>query len=96
MERLIKRSDKKMKIQLPNPKDYLGKEDLFFEQLELCIFHAKKAWDKVKKRYPADDDSNYPWLAFHQEDEIEDAIRKHSSDVDYEKAQNIVLSIEEL
>lgn len=85
-----------MKIQFPNPQDYLHKEDLFFEQLELCIFHAKKAWDKVKKTYPKDDKNDYPWLAFHQDNDIEDAIRNHSEDVDYTKAQSISLNIEEL
>lgn len=85
-----------MKIQFPNPQDYLHKEDLFFEQLELCIFHAKKSWDKVKKRYDPDNKDDYPWLAFHQEDYIEDAIREHSKDVDYQEAQNISLCIEEL
>ena len=87
-----------MKIQLPNPQDYLHKEDLFFEQLELCIFHAKKAWDKVKKRYTEEDDKNqnYPWLAFHQDDDIEQSIRDHSDDVDYIRAQSISLNIEEL
>lgn len=36
-----------IKIRLPSPKD-LSQED-WFEQMELCLFHAKKAYEKFKK-----------------------------------------------
>lgn len=93
-----------MKIQLPNPTDYLHREDEFWEQLELSIYHAKKSWDKVKKRYKDEDvkEENYPWIAFRHsldiENALDDAKDKEGNfvDNDYEGRQEISISIEEL
>lgn len=35
---------------------------MFFDQLELCVFHAKKAWQKTLKAYQEGDE--LPWLTF--------------------------------
>lgn len=83
-----------MKIQFPNPQDYLGREDLFFDQLELCVFHAKKAWTKVRSQERYKDVNQYPWLSFQFPKEIEKAIE--NVDPDREECQEISLCIEEL
>jgi hypothetical protein len=93
-----------MKIQLPNPNDYLHKEDQFWEQLELAIYHAKKSWEKIKKTYSSEDEKNdlYPWIAFTLPSEIENALDDATNekglliDPNYEKRQEISISIEEL
>lgn len=91
-----------MRIKLPNPNEYLHREDLFFGQLELAIYHAKKSWAKIKKQYDPENKDDYPWLAFRFEKELEDAIDdardKHGVLVDpnFELRQDITLAIEEL
>lgn len=65
---------RKMRIQLPNPHDYLFKEDQFWEQLDLSIYHAKKVWEKVKKQYDPTDTNSYPWIQFNLPDAIDDLI----------------------
>lgn len=83
-----------MKIKLPNPQEYLGREDLFFEQLDLCFYHAKKAWAKVRKqeRYK-DSKDEHPWIVFYHTETIEDALDK--VDPEYQDRQEIYISIEE-
>jgi len=93
-----------MKIQLPNPDEYLHNEDEFWEQLDLAIYHAKKSWEKIKKRYDEADAKveNYPWLAFRHELKIENALDdakdKDGNYIDdgYKERQEINISIEEL
>lgn len=82
-----------MKIRLPNPKDFLGREAMFFEQMELSIYHAKKSWEKISKTY--DEGGDYPWLSFTHEHEIEKAIDDSKVDGDYETRGNIDLEIVE-
>lgn len=84
-----------MKIKLPNPQEYFGREDLFFEQLDLCFYHAKKAWAKVLKqeRYK-DSGGGQPWIKFSHKENIDDALDE--VDPDNEDRQEISISIEEL
>lgn len=85
-----------MKIKLPNPNDYLHKEDMFWDQLELAIYHAKKAWEKVRKIYTeADDASSYPWLSFTHESHIEDLFEGKEKE-EYADRQEISIEINEL
>lgn len=67
-----------MKIRLPNPIDFLGKEEMFFEQLELSLYHAKKTWLKISKTY--DKNIEYPWILFVHTEEIEEAMDKVDPD----------------
>ena len=85
-----------MKIQLPNPFDFLHKEDQFFEQLELSLYHTKKAWDKVKKNYTEEDVKNeqYPWLSFVHEPHIE-KLFDGKEDEGYKDRQEIAIEINE-
>lgn len=56
-----------MKIKLPNPDDYDGDFDSFLEQLELCVHHAKKSWDKLKARYTPEQlntDGDRPYISY--------------------------------
>ena len=89
-----------MKIQFPTPQDFLHREQLFFEQLELAIYHAKKSWDKIKAQYTEEDEKNenYPWLSFGLEIESDERVEKlfEEIDPDYEKRQEISLEITEL
>ena len=41
-----------MKIKFPNPDEYDDDFGMFFEQLELCIHHARKSWEKIKDKEP--------------------------------------------
>lgn len=82
-----------MKIQLPNPNDFLYKEDQFWEQLELSIYHAKKSWEKIKKNYPEDNNDNQPWLSFSHKENIE---KKLNEDEFLEDSQEISIEINEL
>ncbi len=47
-----------MKIKFPNPNDYTGDIDGFLDQLELCVHHARKSWDKTKKNYSEEELAN--------------------------------------
>lgn len=85
-----------MKIKLPNPDDYLHKEHQFWEQLELSIYHAKKAWEKVLATYAPEQDEEYPWLSFSHEQAIEDALDSAAVDKDYKERQEIAIEINEL
>lgn len=42
-----------MKILLPNPDDF--EIDDFIDQLELCIYHLKKSWAKIKSKYTVEE-----------------------------------------
>lgn len=86
-----------MKINLPNPSEYLHKEDQFFDQLELAIYHAKKSWEKVKKTYTEEDEKNeyYPWLSFTHEPHIEDLFDGKER-IENTDRQNIAIEINEL
>lgn len=83
-----------MKIVFPKPEDYLHREDAFFEQMELALYHAKKAWQKIaaQPRYKKDE-GDYPWLRFVLPDDLEKALEK--VDPDY-KRREIALDIQEL
>jgi len=87
-----------MKINLPNPEEYLHKEDLFFEQLELSIYHAKKSWEKVKKQYDPNNKDDYPWLSFTlgiaADKKVADFLDQ--VDPDYDERQGISIEINEL
>ena len=88
-----------MKINLPNPDNYLHEEDAFWEQLELAIYHAKKAWEKTKKRYTAEDikEENYPWLSFSLGiDKAPFSDHIDEIDPDYKDRQEIAIEINEL
>lgn len=93
-----------MKIQFPNPDDFLHREDAFFDQLELCVFHAKKAWIKIKNQefYKKDPENNYPCLSFGHEEFIENAIGEIKGsdgsriDPDRMRLQDISIVINEL
>lgn len=82
-----------MKIQFPNPTDFCGREELFFEQLELSIFHAKKSWRSLLNQSIVDGKEK-PWIKFGFEDVILDAIDK--VDPDQEICQEISIEIMEL
>lgn len=93
-----------MKIQFPNPTEYLGREDLFFDQLELCVYHAKKAWAKIinQEKYQKGDKDVYPWLKFNFPNEIENTVMNYKDehgkyvDADGEGLQELNLSIDEI
>lgn len=40
-----------MKIKLPEPNDYLDDVLGYIDQLELCVFHARKSADKILSKY---------------------------------------------
>lgn len=86
-----------MKIQFPNPQDFIGRENLFFDQLELSVYHAKKAWEKTKKSYESDNEDQ-PWLRFESGIEcitvVDDLLNKE--DGDYVLRNSVSLKIEEL
>lgn len=87
-----------MKIALPNAEEYLHREELFFDQLELSVYHARKAWDKIKKqdRYrdpEAVENGDYPWIKYGFDADIEIAVDK--CDPDY-KSREITILIEEI
>lgn len=88
-----------MKIQLPNPSDYQGKEDMFWEQLELSLYHAKKSWQKVKRTYSEQDKENYPWLSFSlgiDKGEVSNFLDSEKIDPDYKDRQEISIEINEM
>ena len=91
-----------MKINLPNPNHYLHREDQFFDQLELAIFHAKKAWGKVRAHYPAAGDPaaehDYPWLSFDLKIDSGKIRELLDSEIDPESEdrQDIAIEINEL
>lgn len=39
-----------MKIVFPKSGDYTGREEEFFEQMELALYHARKAWGKTRSQ----------------------------------------------
>jgi len=41
-----------MRIVFPEAADYAQREDEFFEQMELSLYHARKAWDKIHSKNP--------------------------------------------
>jgi flagellar biosynthesis chaperone FliJ len=85
-----------MKIQLPNPSEYIHKEEQFWDQLELSIYHAKKSWEKIRRTYTEEEikNENYPWLSFSHEDHIEEAIDGKEK-IEYEDRQSISIEINE-
>jgi hypothetical protein len=84
-----------MKIKLPNPNDFLHDEDSFWEQLELAIYHAKKSWIATKKKYPASDKNDYPWLSFVHEDHIEGLFEGKEKEENRDR-QEISIEVNEL
>ncbi len=86
-----------MKIRLPNPKEFLGREELWFEQLELSVYHAKKAWNKILDTYSREkeESGDMPWIQLVHEADIEEAIEKSMVDVDYETRGNLEIEIAE-
>lgn len=91
-----------MKIQLPNPIDFLDREELFFDQLELCIFHAKKAWQKIRNQKKYTEGNDYPWILFSHDEIVEKALQElrdaegNLVDPDTKKLQALSISINEL
>lgn len=41
-----------MRIVFPEARDYAGREDEFFEQMELAVYHARKSWQKIHDKNP--------------------------------------------
>lgn len=85
-----------MKIPIPNPTEFLGREAMWFEQVELAFYHAKKAWVKIEAqaKYQKDRENIYPWIRIGFKESVEDAIEK--VDPDLTECQEISISIEEL
>ena len=54
-----------IKIKLPSP-DELGAED-WFEQMELTLYHIKKAYEKFLKSIPEEDQKNVSIYLAHPE-----------------------------
>jgi len=85
----------KMKIKLPNPDEYDGDYDSFLEQLELCIHHARKSWEKMKKDFSpkqlkSNDDS--PYITF-RVNVLQDDYDKYFPILDSRKEQDIDIEI---
>lgn len=91
-----------MKIILPNPDDYVNDTIGFIDQLELCVYHARKAAEKILAKYAPEDFEkglDTPWITFRipSFDKEESALGKalQEADPDRELEKEIVLSIEE-
>lgn len=84
-----------MKIVFPKAEDFLHREDLFFDQMELALYHARKAWAKISKQeqYQQNTDDLYPWIKFSFPDAIEKAFEKYNPDYNN---REVALVIEEL
>lgn len=79
-----------MKIKLPNPDDYSEDTSMFFEQLELCVHHARKAWEKIVKSFNPEDEQPYITfrIPFLQKD-----YEKYSDILDQRAEQDIDIEI---
>ncbi len=80
-----------VKIRFPNPSD-MSIED-WFEQTELCVFHAKKAYDKLVKDLEKPEDVSiyfsYPNMARNKK--FEELL--NLEEIPYEDSQDIELVI---
>lgn len=41
-------------IKFPNPSNFSGNLSVYFDQLELCVYHARKAYEKIVEDIPSD------------------------------------------
>lgn len=38
-----------IKIKLPNPNQFRNEYSVYFDQLELAVYHARKSWEKINE-----------------------------------------------
>ncbi len=88
----------KIKVSFPNPNDYTNDIDAFVEQLELSVYHIKKAVEKAKNSgYLSNADvDNQGWFFNYRIPVIDDDYDKYAVDIiDPAKHQDIFLEINE-
>lgn len=91
-----------MKIYFPNPDEFVNDIPGFLDQLELCVYHARKASEKILAKYSKEnieEGNDTPWISFRIPafDEVESVLSKTliKADPDRSIEKEIVLSIEE-
>jgi hypothetical protein len=90
-----------MKINLPNPDEYVNDIMGFLDQMELSVHHARKSAEKILSKYSLEDikeGNDTPWItlripAFDENNELSKALEEADPDRIIEK--EIILSIEE-
>lgn len=58
---------KQMKIVFPDPDDFVNDIPGFLDQMELCIYHARKSAEKILAKYSEADvkeGKDTPWIQF--------------------------------
>jgi hypothetical protein len=88
---------KKMKIKLPNPVDYVNDVMGFLDQMELCVHHAKKSAEKILAKYSDEDitkGNDTPYIEFVSPVLTGEAFEKFDPDAEWR--HDLELEISEL